>query len=79
MFEWIGYPCIETLDVPCSYDNPISIVFFSADKSKYAAMICSAIVSSSTLIYASGVRVGAGIPLLWCPRTCTKDMLESID
>ena len=66
MLEWNGYPCVDMLGIPYGYDSPIVIVFIVADESINAAMICSDISSSIMLRDANGVKVDAGIPLLWC-------------
>ena len=79
MLEWNGYPCVDMLGIPYGYDSPIVIVFIVADESINAAMICSDISSSIMLRDANGVKVDAGIPLLWCLWTCTRDMSKSID
>ena len=46
---------------------PIDIVFLVAVKSRNDVIICSASASSLTLIDASGVKVDAGLPILWFP------------
>ena len=66
MLEWIGYPCIENIEITCRSDSPTTIVFIFADESINSNIICSDSASSHTFIDASGVRVDAGLPLLWC-------------
>ena len=66
MLEWTGSPFIDTLEIPCGPKSHISIVFLVDDKSKNSGMICSASASSLMLRDDSGVKVDAGIPLVWC-------------
>ena len=50
----------------CGSDSPIAIVFLVADEINNSAMICSASELILTLRDASGVKVDASLPLLWC-------------
>ena len=67
MLEWNVYLYIDTLRILCGPKSPISIVFLVADESINYAIKCPTSASSITLRYASGVKVDAGLPLLWCP------------
>ena len=79
MLEGIGDPFIDMLGILCSSESPITIVILVADESRNAAIICSASASSLILRDASVTKVDAGLPLLWCPYTFTRDMTEFID
>ena len=63
MLEWIGAPCIETLEIMYVSNNPIPIVFIFAYESRNAAMRCSDSESSRTFRDASIVRVDASLLL----------------
>ena len=67
MLEWTGALCINTFVIPCGSKIPIAIVYIVATESRNAAIICSDSAFSLTLIYSSGVKVDAGLPLFWCP------------
>ena len=78
ILDWTGALCIDTLGIPYGSKSPIAIVFLVADDRRNAAMICSDCASSLTLRYFNDVKVDAGLPLLWCPWKCTRDMPDSI-
>ena len=54
------------IGIRCGSESPIAIVSLVADKSINDAIICSASASILTLRDVSGVKVEAGLLILWC-------------
>ena len=61
MFELGGASWIDTLGIPFGSESFIAIVFLVADESR------NAVISRLMLRDYSGVKVDAGLPLIWCP------------
>ena len=70
---------MDTLGSPLVSENPTTIVFLVAVKSRNDAIICSASASSLLLRDPSGVKVDSGLLIIWRPLMCINYMPESID